>query len=90
MAEQKELINKLKEAIAANNIIIGSKQTVKHLKLKDLKLVVVANNCPEDIKKDAEKYAGQADIKIETFDGTAKQLGIICGKPFPIAVLSIK
>lgn len=90
MAEQKELMNKLKEAIADNTVVIGSKEAKKHLKLKDVKLIIIATNCPDDVRKDIEKYSDISETKIEEFDGTAKELGIMCGKPFPIAVLSIK
>jgi elongator complex protein 3 len=43
-----------------------------------------------DIKKDIDYYSKLTGIKFENFDGTAKQLGIFCGKPFSIAVLAIK
>jgi large subunit ribosomal protein L30e len=81
----KELRNALKE----NKVIIGSKKTIKYLKLGNVKLIILANNCPENIKKDIEHYSKLSGIKIENFDGTAKQLGIFCGKPFAIASLAI-
>jgi large subunit ribosomal protein L30e len=71
-------------------VIIGSKQAIKNLKLKNVKLVVVASNCPENIKKDIGYYSKLTGIRVENFDGTAKQLGVFCGKPFSIAVLTIK
>ena len=84
------MIDELRNAVKEKNVIIGSKQTIKNLKLKNVKSVVVANNCPENIKKDIEYYSKLTGIKFENFDGTAKQLGILCGKPFSIAVLAIK
>ncbi len=81
----KELRNALKE----NKVIIGSKKTIKYLKLGNVKLIILANNCPDNIKKDIENYVKLSGIKIENFDGTAKQLGIFCGKPFAIASLAI-
>ena len=87
---EKNTMNRLKEAIESKNIVIGSDRTVKYLKMKKLKLVIVSSNCPEDLKKDITKYANLSGTEIEIFDGTSKQLGIFCGKPFPIAALSIK
>jgi large subunit ribosomal protein L30e len=84
------MLEELRDAIKENNVIIGSKQTIKHLKLKKLKLVVLANNCPENVKNDIEYYSKLTGIKVEKFDGTAKQLGVFCGKPFAIATLAIK
>jgi len=89
MAE-KTLTEKIKEAMSAKKIMLGGKISIKHLKLKELKSVIISNNCPEGMKKDINRYAELAVIKVEVFDGTSKQLGIVCGKPFPIAVLSIK
>jgi len=84
------MTDELRDALKENNIIIGSKQTIKNLKLKNVKKVIVASNCPENIKKDIEYYSKLTGIKFENFDGTAKQLGVFCGKPFSIAVLAIK
>ena len=80
-------VDQIKEAVSNKNAIIDTKETIKYLRLGNVKLVIVANNCPEDIKSDIEKYAKLAQVEVETFDGTGKQLGIFCGKPFPINTL---
>lgn len=82
--------SKLKEAIAENKVVIGSKSIVKHMKTGGFKMVFVAKNCPESIKKDLKHYAQLSDVKIEEFEGTGKQLGTFCGKPFSIATVAIK
>jgi large subunit ribosomal protein L30e len=79
----------LKSALKENKVIFGSKKTIKYLKLGNVKLIVIASNCPDDVKKDLEKYTGMSGIELENFDGTAKQLGVFCGKPFSIASLAI-
>ncbi|MBU3904830.1 MAG: 50S ribosomal protein L30e [Nanoarchaeota archaeon] len=90
MVEQREMMNKLKEALGNNSVIMGTKETTKNLKLKKVKLVIIANNVQDSVRKDIVKYSELSETKIEDFDGTAKELGIMCGKPFPVAVLSIK
>jgi len=80
----------LRNAVDEKKIIIGSKRAIKNLKLKNVKQVFMASNCPDNIKKDIEYYSKLTGIKVENFDGTAKQLGVFCGKPFSIAVLAIK
>jgi len=84
------LLEDLKNALNEKNIVIGSKQTIKHLRLGNVKVIILATNCPEKIRNDIIHYAKESGLKIEEFDGTAKQLGIFCGKPFPIATLAIK
>ena len=82
-------MKELKDALKENKVIIGSKRTIKYLKLGSVKLIILASNCPDDVKKDIEHYTKLSGIEIENFDGTAKQLGIFCGKPFAIASLAI-
>lgn len=84
------LIDQLKDALNKKNVIIGSRRTIKYLKLGNVKLVVIAQNCPETIRKDINYYAKMSKLKVEEFNGTAKQLGVFCGRPFPIATLAIK
>lgn len=79
----------LRSAIKEKKVILGSNRTIKYLKLGKVKMIVIANNCPEIVKKDLEHYTKLTGVKLENFDGTAKQLGIFCGKPFSIASLAI-
>ncbi|NIM47075.1 MAG: 50S ribosomal protein L30e [Candidatus Aenigmarchaeota archaeon] len=83
------MLEDLKIAIEENKVILGSKRTLKYLKLGKVKMIVIANNCPDNFKKDLEHYTKLTGLKIENFDGTAKQLGIVCGKPFSVATLAI-
>ena len=80
----------LRDALNNKNTIIGTERTIKLLKMKGVKLVILADNCPEEIRSDVEQYAKLANVKVETFDGTGKQLGIFCGKPFSINTIAIK
>ena len=82
--------NQLKEAIAKNNVIIGSKRILKSLKTAEIDSIVLATNCPENIKKDIEHSSEIAGIKVNEFEGTGKDLGTFCGKPFSIAAIAIK
>lgn len=82
-------MKELKNALKENKVVFGIKRTIKYLKLGNVKLIVIASNCPDDVKNDLEKYTKMSEIKLEKFDGTAKQLGIFCGKPFSIASLAI-
>jgi len=83
------MLEDLKSALEENKVILGSKRTIKYLKSGKVKMIVIANNCSDNVKKDLEHYTKLSELKLENFDGTAKQLGIICGKPFSIATLAI-
>ena len=82
-------MKELRDALKENNVVIGSKTTIKYLKLGNVKIVVLASNCPENTKSDIEHYAKTSGIEVKDFDGTSKQLGVFCGKPFAIASLAI-
>ena len=82
-------MKELRDALKENKVIIGSKTTIKYLRLGNVKLIVLANNCPENIRNDIENYAKSSGVEVKNFDGTAKQLGVFCGKPFAIASLAI-
>jgi len=83
------MLEDVRNAVKENKVILGSSRAIKYLKLGKVKTIVLANNCPETVRKDLEHYTKLTGIKLEKFDGTAKQLGIFCGKPFSIASLAI-
>ena len=76
----------LKTALGKNLVSLGYRTAEKLSKKGEASMVVVASNCPEEILNDLKK----SGAKIETFSGAGKQLGIFCGKPFPVACLAIK
>ena len=82
--------DEIKSALESNKVLIGTKRIIKDIKTKDLNLVIVASNCPDEIKKDLMHYSKIVDLKVQEFDGTSKELGTFCGKPFPIATIAIK
>jgi len=77
----KVLLNVMK----SGNVIIGSRRTLKALKKGEVKLVVLASNCPDEVKKAVAEYG----VKIVEFPGMGVDLGTLCGKPFSVAALAI-
>ncbi len=80
----------IKKALSENKVVIGSREVLRFLKTDKPKFVVVALNCPESIRKDIEYNAKLAGVDVFVFDGTGRDLGIFCGKPFPIAALAVE
>ncbi|MEM5772658.1 MAG: 50S ribosomal protein L30e [Candidatus Aenigmatarchaeota archaeon] len=83
---EEEILN----ANKTGNIILGYRESQKFIKTNKAKLVVLADNIPEKIKKEIEHNAKIAGIKVEVFKKGSKELGILCGKPYPVSVLVIK
>ena len=84
------LTEEVQAAVKSGKAIIGYRRSLKTIKTGSPKLVVTAENIPEAMRKTIEQNAKVAEVKVETFDGTSTQLGIICGKSFPISTLVIK
>ncbi len=76
----------LKTALGKNLVSLGSRVAVKLAKKNEVQAIVVASNCPAEILNDLKKVSAS----VETFSGTGKQLGIFCGKPFPVAAVAFK
>ncbi len=84
------LEDEIKEALKKNKAILGFKESLKFLKTGKPRLIVIAKNISEDFRKEIEYNAKIAKVKIKVFDGSSKELGTICGKPFPVSTIVIK
>ncbi|MEM2192451.1 MAG: 50S ribosomal protein L30e [Candidatus Hadarchaeales archaeon] len=79
----------LGKAAKSGKLIFGTRKSVKALKNGLAKAVVVAANCPEKIFLDIKHYTKIAKIPLHVFEGDSRGLGIACGKPFTINVVTV-
>jgi len=63
---------------------------LKNLKLAKVAKVLLASNCPSDLKETVERYAKMSKVDVEQLDVPNDELGIICRKHFFISVMSVK
>jgi Ribosomal protein L30E len=73
------------KAVKTGKVIIGANRTVDAAAAGNAKMVVLASNCPEDIKNKVQA----TNVPVLEFEGTSVELGPICGKPFTIAAMAI-
>jgi len=78
----------LEQAIRENKVVIGSKEVIRALLRKELTKILVARNCPEDIKGRLRSLAG--DVALITLEENNEQLGELCKKSFSVATVGIK
>lgn len=83
-------VEKLRDSVAAGTALLGTRSVMRAIRTGSTKSVMVANNCPAPVAADIKKLATLAGITVERFDGTGKQLGTLCGKPFAIATAAIR
>jgi len=80
----------IQEAVKKGNVVLGYKESIKIIKSGNPKMVIIANNIPNNMKKEIEYNTKLSKIKLEVFDGSSKDLGVVCGKPFPIGTMLIE
>jgi large subunit ribosomal protein L30e len=80
----------IRDAVDTGNVTLGSVKSIQGLKLGKGKLVILAQNCPDDIREDVLHYSKLSDIPVYDYKGTSVELGSVCGKPFTVATLTIK
>jgi len=80
----------IQEAVKSKKIILGYRNSIKFIKVKTPKLIVISNNLPESLRKEVEQNAKVGKMKLEVFNGTSRELGTFCGKPFPVSALVIE
>ncbi len=86
MDAKEEIRNALKDGTA----LIGYRRSMKCLKGGKPKMIVMADNVPDEVRKDVAHNAKASEVPVETFEGSSVDMGVFCGKPFPIAVIAIK
>ncbi len=80
-----EVEKALRKAMKTGKVYLGSKRTIKALKNGEAKLVVIAKNCPEEVRLRIQEF----EVPVVEFEGTNMELGAVCGKPFSVAALAI-
>ncbi len=80
----------IRVAVDTGNVTLGSVKSIQGLKLGKGKLVILAQNCPDDIREDVMHYSILSEIPVYDYKGTSVELGSVCGKPFTVATLTIK
>ena len=73
------------KAIRTGKVVIGSKSTIDAAVSGKAKIVVLASNCPTEIRAQIES----TNVPVLNYAGTNMELGPVCGKPFVIAALAI-
>ena len=75
----------LRITIQTGKVSIGSRQTVKAVDNYQAKVVVLASNCPADVR---DRVTGK--VPVIDFPGIGVELGTTCSKPFAVAAMAIE
>ncbi|MBI2079227.1 50S ribosomal protein L30e [Candidatus Micrarchaeota archaeon] len=79
----------LRLAVESGKVEFGSKKSVKNSLIGKTKLFVISANTPKASKDIVTRNAELSNTPILNFEGSSLELGSICGKPYPVAILSV-
>ncbi|NPA86177.1 MAG: 50S ribosomal protein L30e [bacterium] len=79
----------LRRAVETGKVVFGSRQALKLLANRQCRLVLYAQDAPDDVKLDIRKLSSLAGIPALELPYSSKQLGIICGRPHVVAALAV-
>ena len=77
-------------AVKTGKVSFGANTALQNAKTGKAKMIVLAANCPKDIKEQVEYYGKISKVPVMTYKGTSMDLAAVCNKLFIISALSIR
>ena len=77
-------------AVKTGKVSLGASSAVQNAQTGKAKLIILAANCPEDVRADVEYYSKLSKVPLITYKGSSLDLAAVCGKPFSVSALSIR
>lgn len=87
--EEVDIKKELKVITRTGKVIIGFKQSYRAMLNKRAKVVMLADNCPSDLKREIEIASKVTSIPVMDAGINSVELGHSIGKPFAVAVIGI-
>jgi large subunit ribosomal protein L30e len=77
-------------AVKTGKVSFGVNSALQNAKTGKAKLIILASNCPKNMKNDIEYYGKISKVPVITYKGTSIDLAEVAGKLFIISALSIR
>jgi len=77
-------------AVKTGKVSFGANAALQNAKTGKAKMIILAANCPKDIKEQIEYYCKLSKVPVMTYKGAAMDLAAVCNKLFAISALSIR
>lgn len=77
----------IRKLLGTDKIIIGTDRTMKALRSGKLSKVLIASNTTDAARTQISDLATLKKVEIVNLDEDNEELGVLCKKPFRIAVL---
>ena len=84
-------VNKaIASAVKTGKVSFGANAALQNAKSGKAKMIILAANCPKNIKDEIEYNCKLSDVPVMMFKGASMDLATVCNKPFVISALSIR
>ena len=77
-------------AVKTGKVAFGTTSAMQNAETGKAKMIIIAANCPKDIKENIEHYSQLSRIPVISYRGTSMDLAEVCKKPFIISALTIR
>jgi large subunit ribosomal protein L30e len=77
-------------AVKTGKVSFGANSAMQSARTGKAKMIVLASNCPAEIREDVEYYCKLSNIPLLVYKGSSTDLAAICGKPFLLSALTIR
>ena len=85
-----DLDKALASACKTGKVSFGANTALQYAKTGKAKMIVLASNCPKDIKEQIEYYGEISKVPVIAYKGGSMDLAEVCNKLFIISALSIR
>lgn len=81
----------IKVAYKTGKMIYGRTQVLRQIRQNPFKMILIANNCPDELETQLRYYNSLINnsIFIHRYKGSSWELGLAMGKPYMISVIGI-
>jgi large subunit ribosomal protein L30e len=77
-------------AVKTGKVSFGANTALQNAKTGKAKMIILAANCPKNIKEQVEYYGKISKVPVMTYKSNAIDLATVCNKLFVISALSIR
>jgi large subunit ribosomal protein L30e len=81
--------HELRLALSTGKVQLGSKTAVREMRRGRARLAILSSNCPAENAEAIETYGRLSEIPVLTHAKDSVDLGVLCGKPYPVSAMVI-
>jgi len=79
----------LRLAVSTGRVHLGSKMAAREMRRGRAKMAIISSNCPEETRESITNLGRLAEISVLEHPKDSLDLGVLCGKPFPVSAIVI-